>query len=117
MLAYVEAIATAIAWIVLPGVAIASVFDRKVGAVLKPDRFFTMALASGLSVWVVGARVLDLAGGLTRGATISVTIALAVVSVAVTIAAGRPTLRALRTARPLRSRAGPEGARSSAPRH
>jgi hypothetical protein len=97
MLAYVEAIATAIAWIVLPGVAIASVLDRKVGAVLKPDRFFTIALASGLSVWVVGARVLDLAGGLTRGATITVTIVLAIASVAVTIAAGRPTLHALRT--------------------
>jgi hypothetical protein len=97
MLAYVEAIATAIAWIVLPGVAIAAVLDRKVGAVVKPDRFFTIALAAGLSVWVVGARVLDLAGGLTRGATIAVTIALAVVSVVVTIAVGRPTLHALRT--------------------
>jgi hypothetical protein len=97
MLAYVEAIATAIAWIVLPGVAIASVLDRRVGAVLKPERFATLALAGGLSVWVVGARVLDLAGGLTRGATIAVTIALAVASVAVTIGPGRSTLRSLRT--------------------
>ena len=97
MAAYIEAIATAIAWIVLPGIAIAAVLDRRLGDALKPERFFTVALASGLSVWVIGARVLDLAGGLTRGATITVTIALAVVSVAATFAVGRPTIRALRT--------------------
>jgi hypothetical protein len=97
MAAYIEAIATAIAWIVLPGIAIAAVLDRKVGDGLKPERFLTIALAAGLSVWVIGARVLDLAGGLTRGATITVTIALTVASVAATVVVGRPTLRALRT--------------------
>jgi hypothetical protein len=97
MAAYIEAIATAIAWIVLPGVAIAAVLDRKLGDGSRPERFFTVALAAGLSVWVIGARALDLAGGLTRGATITVTIALAVASVAATIALGRPSLHALRT--------------------
>jgi hypothetical protein len=97
MTAYLEAIAAAIAWIVLPGIAIAAVLDRHVVDGPKPERFFTVALAGGLSVWVVGARVLDRVGGLTRGGTIVVTIALAVVSVAAAGAVGRPTLHALRT--------------------
>jgi hypothetical protein len=97
MAAYIEAIATVIAWIVLPGIAIAAVLDRRLGDGVKPERFFTVALAAGLSVWVIGARVLDLAGGLTRSATITVTIALAVAGVAASVTIGRPTLRALRT--------------------
>lgn len=98
--AYLEAAATAIAWVLLPGLAIAALLDRRTPPeVVKVDRFATFALAGGLSTWVVGARVLERVGGITRGATIGVTIGLTVVSIAVLVGPGRATIRALR-ARP-----------------
>ncbi len=81
-----------------PGLAIAALLDcRAPVEKLRPERFATFALAAGLSVWVVGARVLDRVGWLTRGPAIAITVALALASLVALVGPGRPTLRALKT--------------------
>ena len=62
-MAYVEVLAAVIAWVVLPGLAVAALLDcRSPVEKIRPERFATFALAGGLSIWVVGARVLDRVG-------------------------------------------------------
>lgn len=100
MVAYFEAVATSIAWIVLPGLAIAALLDRVTPPEhLKIERFVAFALASGLAVWTVGARVLERLGGLTRAGAITATLVLTVAAIAVLLGPGRPAVRALRTRR------------------
>ena len=56
-----------------------------------------LALASGLSLWVLVARVVVKADALDDGPVLVITLALAVAAIAALIGPGRPTLRALWT--------------------
>jgi hypothetical protein len=94
MTAYLWAAAAVLAGIVAPGLAIAALCDRRAPAV-TPERFTTIALAGGLSFWVLAARVLDRLGGLTRGGSITMLATVAVASVVVLVGPGRATLRAV----------------------
>lgn len=96
-MAYLEVFVTAIAWIVLPGLAVAALLDCRLPVEkIRPERFATFALAGGLSIWVIGARVVDRVGGLTRGVTIGISVVLAIASIVALVGPGRSTLRALR---------------------
>jgi len=94
---YFEVLAAVVAWVVLPGLAVGALLDcRSPIERIRPERFATFALAGGLSVWVIGARVLDRIGGLSRGPTIAFTLLLGIASIAALLGPGRSTLRALK---------------------
>lgn len=95
MTAYLWASGAVLAGAVLPGVAIAALCDGRVAARLTPERFTAIALASGLSCWVLVSRLLDRLGGLTQGPAAVVLIVLAVLSVIAIVFPGRETLRSL----------------------
>jgi hypothetical protein len=97
MTAYLWGVAAIVAGVALPGLAFAALCDRGAPDRVSPERFLALALATGLSWWVLLARVLDRAGGLTRGPAFAALVASGVASIVVAVGPGRPTLRALAT--------------------
>lgn len=96
MTAYLWGIAGVFAGIVLPGLAVAALLDRRRDpAAMTPERFAGLALASGLSIWVLATRVLDRLGWLSGGPVATVLLVLVFGSGIVLVGPGRPTLHAL----------------------
>jgi hypothetical protein len=83
--------------LVLPGLAAAALSCRRHDTTSTPERFVGVALAAGLSTWLVTSEILTKVGALTAGPVVLATVAIAVASVVVIAGPGRPGFAILRS--------------------
>ncbi|HEX7521929.1 MAG TPA: hypothetical protein VF441_07735 [Acidimicrobiia bacterium] len=93
---YLAALICVVAFVVLPGMAVASILTRRVPADDRtPERFAAYALAAGMSVWILGGRLLVRFGALSRGPALVAIACLTVGSVVALVGPGRPGISAV----------------------
>jgi hypothetical protein len=93
---YLAALISLVAFLVLPGMAVASILTRRVPSEDRsPERFAAYALAAGMSVWILGARLLVRFGGLSRGPALVAIALLTLGSAVAMVGPGRPGISAV----------------------
>ncbi len=93
---YLAALISLVAFVVLPGMAVAAILTRRVPADDRtPERFAGYALAAGMSVWILGGRLLVRFGALSRGPAWVALALLTVGSLVALVGPGRTGIAAL----------------------